>query len=130
MTLDGIDLSPYGAFLWPNEFTWSPVAQHQDRAVTGALIVQEQAKLYGREIDLDGSRSVWVPRSVLLTLKAKEEIEGHEFDVTLDDGQQFRCMFNRVGGTGIDAGGVRPYATPDGTTLYQINRIRLITVEP
>ena len=33
--------------LWINEFDWNPVEQSQERSLTGALIVQEQAKITG-----------------------------------------------------------------------------------
>ncbi len=52
MTLDGIELPD--DLLWVDEFDWNPVAQDIERSLTGALMVQEQAKLYGRPITLTG----------------------------------------------------------------------------
>ena len=43
MTLDDIDLPD--DLLWVNEYQWQPVAQETERTLTGALLVQEQAKL-------------------------------------------------------------------------------------
>ena len=55
MTLDDIELPD--DLLWVNEYQWQPVAQETERTLTGALLVQEQAKLYGREIELSGEQS-------------------------------------------------------------------------
>ena len=39
-------------FLWSDEFDWKPIEQNQERAVDGALIVQEGKKKSGRPITL------------------------------------------------------------------------------
>jgi len=130
MLIDGITLS--NQFDWRNEFEWSPVAQTQDRSVTGAFLVQEQQKTYGRPIDLVGGEdAVWHDRATVAALKAKEDIVGHQFDVTLPDGQTFKCIFNRDTGAAIQARRLTRYGgTPQATTDYVIEIIRLVTVEP
>lgn len=130
MVIDGITLT--GSYEWENEFSYSEVEQNQDRSVTGAFLVQEQLKQYGREIDLIGGQdAAWVTRAVLLSLKAKEAMLGHAFNATLPDGRTFRCMFNRGAGEAITARNLTRYqGTPTNDTLYYIDKIRLITVEP
>lgn len=130
MIIDGITLSD--SFTWENEFAWSPVGQTQDRSVTGAFLVQEQLKQYGREIDLIGGEdAVWHTKAVVQTLKDKEELLNYDFPVTLPDGQVFQCMFNRESGGAVEARQVMRFdGVPGPDTTYTILKIRLITVEP
>ncbi|WP_263080055.1 hypothetical protein [Endozoicomonas sp. Mp262] len=72
MMLDHIELPD--DLLWVDEFDWNPVAQDIDRSLTGALMVQEQAKLYGRPITLTGGDEAgWVTRATILELMALVE---------------------------------------------------------
>lgn len=130
MELDGITLSD--ALVWSNEHSYSQVAQTQDRGVTGAIIIQEALKQYGREIDLTGtSESNWISKATLDALYAKEALLDHDMPVTLPDGQTFTVRFNRNGGPAIQAERVSLYqGIPTATTLYTITRLRLITIEP
>lgn len=41
-TSEAVTLSD--GFLWSDEFDWNPIEQKQDRAVDGALIIQEGKK--------------------------------------------------------------------------------------
>lgn len=53
---------------WSDETTWQPVAQKEERSITGALIVQTSVMTGGRPITLqpvDADRSGWVTRMVL-----------------------------------------------------------------
>lgn len=60
---------------WTDEFAWSPVAQSTGYGLTGALLVQESAKLAGRPMTLAGGRSglrsyAWITRADFETLRA------------------------------------------------------------
>ena len=130
MILDGLTLPD--TLKWANEYDWNAVAQTQDRAVTGAMIVQEQLKHYGREINLTGTeKSNWIPKSTMDALNAKEAQLNKKMAVTLPDGQAFTVMFNRNGSGALKARQVFDWEgipTPD--TNYTIQSLRLITVEP
>ncbi|WP_420795629.1 hypothetical protein, partial [Endozoicomonas atrinae] len=64
MQLDSITLPD--DLLWINEFDWNPVEQSQERTLTGALLIQEQSKQYGRSIELSGGQDAgWVTRSTV-----------------------------------------------------------------
>ena len=50
MMLDSVELDDQ--FEWVDEFEWDAIAQEQERSLSGALLVQEGVKLYGRPITL------------------------------------------------------------------------------
>ena len=131
MVLDGLTLPD--SLIWDNEHSWNQIGQTQDRSVTGALVLQEQAKLYGREIDLvdsDGDHA-WIDKTTLDALHAKELLLDHKMAVTLPGGQSFSVRFNRAGGAAIQAERVWLWeGVPAANTTYVIRRLRLITVEP
>ena len=52
-------------FIWVNEFEWSPVAQSTERSLTGALVVSESEKSYGRSIVLGDGENSWLNRQQL-----------------------------------------------------------------
>ncbi|GAA4648165.1 hypothetical protein GCM10023116_04310 [Kistimonas scapharcae] len=127
MTLDDIELPD--DLLWVNEYQWQPVAQETERTLTGALLVQEQAKLYGREIELSGEQSGWVSRSIIEALKVLEAEAGKIMTLTLADSRTFSVIFDRSNGAAVEAQQVLPYAYPDNDYLYSLT-IRLLTVAP
>jgi len=57
MMLDSVELDDQ--FEWVDEFEWDAVAQEQERSLTGALLIQEGTKLYGRPITLKSNGGVW-----------------------------------------------------------------------
>ena len=127
MTLDDIELPD--DLLWVNEYQWQPVAQETERTLTGALLVQEQAKLYGREIELLGEQSAWVTRATVDALKALEVEAGKVMTLTLADARIFQVIFDRSNGAAVEAQQILPYAYPDNDYLYSLT-IRLLTVAP
>lgn len=57
-------------FLWSDEFDWNPIEQKQDRAVDGALIIQEGIKKSGRPITLTADKNMaWLKRHIVSKLK-------------------------------------------------------------
>lgn len=127
MQLDSIPLPD--DLEWPDEFGWSPVEQTQDRSITGAHIIQEQAKQYGRTLTLQSNGAAWVSRATVKALKALEAQAGLVMTLTLPDATQHSVMFNRAQGAGVEAEPVARLANPDDTWQYLIT-LRLITVEP
>ena len=84
MTLDGIELPD--DLLWVDEFDWNPVAQDIERSLTGALMVQEQVKLYGRPITLTGGDEAgWVTRVTILELMALVETPNRVMTLIFSD---------------------------------------------
>ena len=130
MNLDGLTLPD--ALQWRDEHDWNQIAQTQDRSVTGALLVQEALKHYGRTITLTGDdESNWITKAEMDALNAKEAELNKKMTVTLPDGQVFSVMFNRNGGGAIKAKQVwRWEGVPTPDTYYTLLNLRLITVEP
>ncbi|MFW1764830.1 hypothetical protein ACG9X2_05090 [Acinetobacter bereziniae] len=89
-------------FLWSDEFDWKPIEQKQDRAIDGALIVQEGKKKAGRLITLIPSESSmgWVKRRELSKIMDWSALQEHfylEFDYPHDK-RKFKVMFNHEAG--------------------------------
>ncbi|HEY0953977.1 MAG TPA: hypothetical protein VGE36_04420 [Roseateles sp.] len=71
---------------WSDELAWHPVGQSATRSVTGALIVQVQATTTaGRPITLAPPVELasWLPRSVLLQLRAWADVPGQVMQLQL-----------------------------------------------
>ena len=68
------------ALYWADEHSWAPVGQTTERTITGALIVQTQARIAGRPITLRPltESDAWVPRADLERLKTWAAIPGCE----------------------------------------------------
>ena len=68
-------------FLWSDEFDWKPIEQNQERAIDGALIVQEGKKKSGRPITLSHSDGQgWIKRSDLSVIQnwsALQQVQLH-----------------------------------------------------
>lgn len=126
MTLDDIQLGT--SLIWIDEFQHNQVAQEQDRTLTGALVVQEGQKHFGRPITLAEG---WLPRSTVDELYVKEADSSQPMPLTLDDGREFTVLFDRTRGPAVEAAPVQFYTQASQTPSwrYQIT-IRLITVEP
>ena len=123
MQLDTITL-----LLWINEFDWNPVMQSTDRSLTGAMLVQEQGKLYGRPIELSGgSEAGWVSRSTVVDLLALNKIPNKVMTLTLPDLREYSVIFDRQSGSPIEAQQVLFYAYPDDSYFYHLT-LKFITV--
>ena len=126
MTLDGIELPD--DLLWVDEFDWSPVAQDIDRSLTGALMVQEQAKLFGRPITLTGGNEAgWVTRATVLELMALAKLPSKSMLLILADGREFQVYFNRGNNNSVSASLLMPESGLSPESLYTII-IGLITL--
>lgn len=109
-------------FLWADEFDWKPIEQSQDRAVNGALIVQEGKKLTGRPITLNAENGAgWVKRSDLSILKDWSALQGEQFTLVFEyphDTRQFNVIFNHAEGA-IEAKPVLGHPTVSDNDYYQ-----------
>ena len=126
MTLDGIELPD--DLLWVDEFDWNPVAQAIDRSLTGALMVQEQAKLFGRPITLTGGNEAgWVTRATVLELMALVKSFSKPMPLILADSREFQVYFNRQNSSSMSLFPIIPESNPDQDSLYAVT-IRLICI--
>ncbi len=113
---------------WVDEYEYSEIGQTVGRSVTGAIVVQEQSKTYGREITLAGGPDGgWITRATLDLLKAIEAT-GAAAVLSYHDGRTFNVVFNRQAGPPIEAQQVMRFAYPDAETWYTLT-LRFLTVE-
>jgi len=133
IVLDGITLD--ADLIWNDEFQWTPVERSLEYTLTGALIIQEKAKLAGRFITLNskpesqselaGSNSlIWMNRATVKALYAKASTPGLTMTLTLHDGRTFTVAFRE---DGFNARPVRHIAPHEDTDPYYLS-IQLITV--
>ncbi|MBO9484660.1 hypothetical protein [Salinisphaera sp. G21_0] len=126
MKLDTITLPD--DLLWINEFEWSPVEQSREHSLTGALLIQEQAKLQGRPIELTGGQNAgWVSRKTVLELHGLTAIPDKVMNLTLPDMRKLNVIFDRSSGSPISASPVLKEAYPDDNSYYYLS-LRFITV--
>ena len=84
-------------FLWSDEFDWNPIEQKQDRAIDGALIIQEGKKKSGRLITLTADKNMaWVKRHIVSKLKDWSILQ-EKFELQFNyfhDKRTFNVVFN------------------------------------
>lgn len=94
-TSEAVTLSD--GFLWSDEFDWNPIEQKQDRAVDGALIIQEGKKKSGRPITLTADKNMaWLKRHVVSKLKDWSVLQ-EKFELQFNyfhDKRTFNVVFN------------------------------------
>ena len=101
---------------------------YTDRSLTGALLVQEQSKSFGRPIELSGGEdSAWVARSVVVNMLALSQIANKVMILTPPDLRQYSVIFDRSSGSPIEARQILPYAYPGDDYQYSLI-VRLLTV--
>jgi hypothetical protein len=127
MKLDSIELDDQLA--WVDEFDWDAVAQEQQRSITGALLVQEGAKLHGRPITLRSDEGAWTPLSVVRQLENLRDQPRRVMQLSLADGREFSVIFNRQAGAPLEAAPLFREVNPTPEADYLLT-IRLITVAP
>ena len=80
---DGALISLPPDLLWSDEFAWSAVSQSTERSITGAYLVDAQARAGGRPITLQGRENVaWLQRSEAQALKAWTDLPDQVFTLT------------------------------------------------
>lgn len=134
LTLDSIDLADNpdlaGEQLeWTDEWEWNAIEQEQDRSLTGALIVQEGVKLYGRPITLSSNGGAWFTLAKVRELEAMTTVPLKVMLLTLPTGDQHYVMWNRAAGPAVQARAVHRTVAPDPDWVHELT-LRLITVAP
>lgn len=134
LTLDDIDLADNpdlgGEQLeWVDEWDWDPVEQTQERSLSGALIVQEGVKLYGRPITLSSNGGAWFTLEKVRTLEAKAATRVAVMLLTLPTGAQHYVTWNRAAGPSVQARPLERVVNPAPDWLHELT-LRLITVAP
>lgn len=127
ITLDDVQLDDQ--LQWVNEFEHNPIEQTREHSLTGALLIQEGVKLYGREIELRSNGGAWTPLSVVRQLEAMRDELGRVMLLTLADSRQFHVIWNRSNGAPLAAEPVFREAYPTADSIYDIT-LRLLTVAP
>ncbi|WP_353161940.1 hypothetical protein [Acinetobacter guillouiae] len=94
-TSEAVTLSD--GFLWSDEFDWNPIEQKQDRAVDGALIIQEGIKKSGRPVTLTADKNMaWLKRHIVSKLKDWSVLQ-EKFELQFNyfhDKRTFNVVFN------------------------------------
>ena len=110
-------------FLWSDEFDWKPIEQNQERAIDGALIVQEGKKKSGRPITLSPSDGQgWIKRSDLSVIQDWSALQDEQFTLVfeyLHDTRQFNVIFNHAEGA-INAKPVMGFPTVSDGDYYEV----------
>ena len=118
-------------FLWSDEFDWKPIEQNQERAIDGALIVQEGKKKSGRPITLspnDGQG--WIKRSDLSVIQDWSALQDEQFTLVFEyphDNRQFNVIFNHSDGA-INAKPVMGFPTVSDGDYYEVT-LKFLEVE-
>lgn len=134
LVLGGIDLAEDPRLCgdqmeWVDQFAWDPVAQEQERTLTGSLIIQEGVKLYGRPITLASNGGAWFTHTTVLALEALRDQPGIVMPLKLQDGSEHFVTWNRMDGAPVQAAQVFRTVVPSADWLYELT-LRLITVAP
>ena len=110
-------------FLWSDEFDWKPIEQNQERAIDGALIVQEGKKKSGRPITLSPSDGQgWIKRSDLSVIQGWSALQDEQFTLVFEyphDTRQFNVIFNHADGA-INAKPVMGFPAVSDGDYYEV----------
>lgn len=110
--------------LWVDEFGWEPVRHTRRTTVTGAQIVQAQARQSGRPVTL--ASGGWVRRAQLQQLQAWREQPGLELLVSPRGDAPLAVAFDHGAGA-LQADMVQPWAFPEADEMYRVV-LRFFTV--
>jgi hypothetical protein len=129
MQLDTVTLPD--DLLWQNEFEWNQALQSQARTLSGALVVQSAANLYGRPIRLaGGDDGGWITRATAKAIRALEADPTKVMTLTgLNDEPPLAVIFDRTAGAAFESQMILRWANPDDSTWYSC-ALRLLTVAP
>ncbi|SEJ58022.1 hypothetical protein SAMN05216201_11175 [Pseudomonas linyingensis] len=133
MTLDSVDLAADPALggeqlEWTDEWDWTPIAQEQERSLSGALLVQQGSKLYGRPITLKSNGGAWFTLATVRSLEVLRDIPGRVMPLQLPDGRTFSVIFDHSNGAPLKAKPLWRSVEPDQWP-YEIE-LSLLTVAP
>lgn len=117
--------------IWEDEMRWSPVAQATERSITGALLIDVQARTGGRSVTLVGrENSAWLQRADALALRQWLALPGQEFTLTWN-GAAMDVVFDHGEGdtsNAFEATPVVDYRDPEDTDYLCNFVLRFLTV--
>ena len=104
LTAAGTTLTLDPDLQWKDEFAWFAVEQTAARSLTGALLIDQGARVKGRPITLapDANDAAWMPRATLAQLQAWEATPGRVMTLDLR-GVLYNVQFRRWDGPPVDA---------------------------
>ncbi|MFW1735363.1 hypothetical protein ACG94V_12525 [Acinetobacter sp. ULE_I001] len=109
-------------FLWSDEFDWNPIEQKQDRAVDGALIIQEGKMKSGRPVTLIADKNMaWLKRHIVSKLKDWSILQ-EKFELQFNyfhDKRTFNVVFNHQD-KAIEANPVLEHPTVSDDDEYNV----------
>lgn len=114
---------------WVDEFEWTPIAQEQERGLTGKLLVQQGSKLHGRPITLKSNGGAWFRLETVRALEVLRDIPGRVMPLQLPDGRSFHVIFDHSQGAPLKATPLWRQVAPGADHLYEIE-LSLLTVAP
>lgn len=114
---------------WVDEWEWTPVAQEQERGLTGKLLVQQGSKLHGRPITLKSNGAAWFRLDTVRALEVLRDIPGKVMPLQLPDGRSFHVIFDHSQGAPLKATPLFRRVAPSPDCLYEIE-LSLLTVAP
>jgi len=134
LTLDDIDLADDpdlggDQLQWIDEWDWNAVEQEQERSLSGALIIQEGVKLYGRPITLSSNGGAWFTLATVRELEARAALPRQVMLLTLPTGATHYVTWNRAAGAAVQAAPLFRRVAPSPDWLHELT-LRLITVAP
>ncbi len=113
---------------WVDEYDWDVIEQTQEHSLTGALMIQEGVKLYGRPITLQSNGGAWFTLATVRALEALRDQLGIIMLLTLPRGDQHFVTWSRADGAPLRAVPLFRSVDPADTD-YELT-LRLITVAP
>lgn len=127
--LDTLELPP--DLIWDDELRWSPVSQSKERSITGAWLVDVQARDGGRPITLVGRElAAWLLRFDALALRAWLALPLEVFTLTIN-GVAYSVMFDHGTDEASNAFEVTPvveYCDPEDADYLCNLVLRFFTV--
>lgn len=103
---------------WSDEHNWHPVAQTEERSITGALIVSSALKIAGRPITLEpeNDSSAWMTLAEVTALRNWAAVPGQELALTLR-GVAYTVLFRHQDG-GFEARPLVHYNDANNADFY------------
>lgn len=105
LTVGAVTLTLDADLHWSDEFTWFETEQHVERGLTGALIIDQGARLEGRPITLEPPEdaAAWMVRATLAQIQAWEADPAVTTMTLSLRGVSYDVLFRRHDGPPIEA---------------------------
>lgn len=119
LTYSGVTVALPDDLYWVDEFTWQPVVQTAERTITGALVLQQAARVAGRPITLRSfsESSGWVTRDSMTVLREWASVPQCEMVLSYRD-TLFQVTWRHHEGSALDASPVVWFSDATGDDYY------------